>query len=171
MEDIKNVSVYAVVPLRQIRRPSIPTVMQPIHSDPREYSYSDTGNLLAVRRGMFVTQGYTYDNSTGLLTSVTGTATRNYQYDSAGNVREDGFYSFGHDRANNMRCINCTSATPMLHTYDASNMRVKSVYGADSRLYMHNREGLLLQTVNPGVEYTEHIYLGRRPVATRRVIN
>ena len=59
----------------------------------------------------------------------------------------------------------------MLHTYDGSNMRVKSVFGPDSRQYLHNHQGLLLQTVNPGVEFTENIYLGRRQVASRRVVN
>ena len=71
------------------------------------------------------------------------------------------------DAANNMRCAFCDAATPTLHTYDGDHMRVQSTDSGVTTQYLHNHQGLLLQTLVPGAGRQEHIYLGRRQVARR----
>lgn len=137
----------------------------------REYFYDGVGNITHVAQpGSLRT--YSYAATSGLLTGVSGGGlSRAYQYDSAGNVKDDGVWTFGHDRANNLRCIACTAAVPTAHTYDGDNMRVQTSDAAGTTQYLHGQQGLLLQTLVPGVERKEYIYLGRRQVAQRRVVD
>lgn len=134
----------------------------------REYYYDNTGNLAYLLTPSALNT-YGYDAASGLLGSVTGGINRVYQYDSAGNVRTVGNAKFGHDRANNMRCAFCDAATPTLHTYDGDHMRVQSTDSGVTTQYLHNHQGLLLQTLVPGAGRQEHIYLGRRQVARRDI--
>ncbi len=134
----------------------------------REYYYDATGNLTYLLTPNALNT-YAYGASTGLLDGVTGGVSRAYQYDSAGNVRADGSWTFGHDRANNLRCISCSATTPTQHSYDSDNMRVQTSDGINTTQYLHSQQGLLLQTLKPGVERKEHVYLGRRQVAERRI--
>lgn len=138
----------------------------------REYYYDTTGNLTYLLTPSALNT-YAYDASTGLLNGVSGGVGRAYQYDSAGNVKADGINTFGHDRANNLRCVACSATTPVQHTYDGDNMRVQTSSGtgtsASTTEYLHGHQGLLLQTLKPGVERKEHVYLGRRQVAERRI--
>ena len=136
----------------------------------REYYYDATGNLTYVQQPSSL-RTYAYASGTGLLSGVTGGGVgRAYLYDSAGNVRDDGAWTFGHDRANNLRCVACSAATPTQHAYDGDNLRVQTSKGASTTQYLHSKQGLLLQTLVPGVERKENIYLGRRQVAQRHVV-
>lgn len=137
----------------------------------REYFYDGVGNITHVAQpGSLRT--YSYAATSGLLTGVSGGGlSRAYQYDSAGNVKDDGVWTFGHDRANNLRCIACAATVPTAHTYDGDNTRVQTSDATGTTQYLHGQQGLLLQTLVPGVERKEHIYLGRRQVAQRRVVD
>jgi YD repeat-containing protein len=134
----------------------------------RDFNYDDIGNL-SYTSPTGDPLMYTYGLTSGLLESVAGRTSRTYQYDSAGNVRSDGTWVFGHDRANNLRCVACGSASPIAHVYDGENMRVRSNENGVTTNFMHSHDGLLLQTVVPGVERKEHMYLGRRQIAQRRI--
>lgn len=133
----------------------------------REYYYDGMGNLRYLLTPSTLNT-YAYDPGTGLLDGVSGGFFRAFEYDQAGNVSANGYNSFGHDRANNMRCVDCGLATQKLHTYDSANMRVQTVDGTGTTQYLHSKQGLLMQTLEPGVR-KEHIYLGRRQVAERRI--
>jgi YD repeat-containing protein len=134
----------------------------------RNFDYDLIGNLASIYQ-INGAQTYTYGLTSGLLESVAGSTSRTYQYDSAGNVRADGTWVLGHDRANNLRCVACGSATPIVHVYDGENMRVKSSGNGVATNFLHSHDGSLLQTVVPGVERKEHVYLGRRQIAQRRI--
>lgn len=134
----------------------------------REYYYDNTGNLTHLLTPAALNT-YGYDAATGLLGSVTGGLHRLYQYDSAGNVSAVGSATLGHDRANNLRCIFCDDSAPITHTYDGDHMRVQSTASGVTTQYLHNHQGLLLQTLVPGAIRQEHIYLGRRQVARRDI--
>jgi len=136
----------------------------------RDFYYDASGNITHIQQPDNSWQIYTYASS-GRLDAVSGAATgnRTYAYDSAGNVTSDGTFTFGYDRANNMRCMHCTAPAPALHTYDGNNMRVQTLESGTTTQYLYNHQGLLLQTLVPGVERKEHIYLGRRQIALRRI--
>lgn len=134
----------------------------------RQYYYDNTGNLTHLLTPTALNT-YSYEAATGLLGSVTGEVQRHYQYDTAGNVSAVGSATLGHDRANNLRCIFCDGSAPITHTYDGDHMRVQSSANGTATQYLHNHQGLLLQTLEPGIRRQEHIYLGRRQVARRDI--
>ncbi|MCD2165549.1 RHS repeat domain-containing protein [Comamonas koreensis] len=133
----------------------------------RNYAYDNVGNLTSIQTPTGLNT-YAYDASTGVLDGVTGELYRAFDYDLAGNVISNGYNTFGHDRANNMRCVDCGTAAQKLQNYDASNMRVQTLDNNGSTLYMHSKQGLLMQTLDANTR-KEHIYLGDRLVAERRI--
>ena len=122
-----------------------------------------------------VYKNYTYDTTSAsptgrLLSFESPVSFQFFSYDLSGNVRaNDTGMTFGYDRANNMRCSNCGGTSQVSHTYDGTNMRVKTTEGGLNTYSFHDHRGLLLQTEKPGVERKEYIYLGRRQVAERKV--
>ncbi|WP_165841194.1 DUF6531 domain-containing protein [Comamonas sp. JNW] len=133
----------------------------------RQYGYDRTGNLTYLRTPTGLNT-YTYDTATGLLTGVAGGFSRSFEYDQAGNVSANGYNTFGHDRANNLRCTDCGTAVQKLHDYDGSNMRAQTVAAQGTTQYLHDSQGLLMQTMDSSLR-KELIYLGRRQVAERSI--
>jgi hypothetical protein len=133
----------------------------------RQYSYDGTGNLTHLQTPTDLNT-YTYDTATGLLASVAGGFSRTFQYDQAGNVSANGHNTFGHDRANNLRCTDCGTAVQKLHDYDGSNMRAQTVAAQGTTQYLYDSQGLLMQTMDSSLR-KELIYLGRRQVAERSI--
>lgn len=147
------------------------------------YDYDNVGNIKAVYYSLWVNgvplssvyKSYSYDtgtaSSTGRLLSFEGPGNfQFFSYDLSGNVRSDDTgKTYGYDRANNMRCVNCGGAAQVAHTYDGTNMRVKTSEGGVNTFSFYDHRGLLLQTEKPGVERKEYMYLGRRQVAERKV--
>jgi len=135
----------------------------------RDFFYDGTGNLTHIHHP-YGWQVHSYGPGSGLLAAVSSAAIgKTYTYDSAGNVTGDGTLTFGYDRANTMRCMQCGTPAPVWHTYDGNNMRVQTLENGSTTQYLHGHQGLLLQTLTPGAQRKEHIYLGRRQIALRRV--
>ncbi|OGB19419.1 MAG: hypothetical protein A2W72_22125 [Burkholderiales bacterium RIFCSPLOWO2_12_67_14] len=141
------------------------------------YGYDERGNLLGQQVGSLIAD-YSYDTTSGRLSGISGRfiadqwfpswVNRSYEYDTVGNVISDGRFTFGYDRANNLRCTNCGQTSQVNHEYDGAGMRVKSTAGGVVSYQLYSQQGLLVLTDTPGVERKELYYLGRRQVAEHR---
>ncbi|MFN3495205.1 MAG: hypothetical protein ACK40L_11925, partial [Hydrogenophaga sp.] len=142
------------------------------------YAYDSQGDLRFVGPpigglpiGAPFPYSHNYDATTRRLSSVSRLdgVTRTYSYDTVGNAVSDGVNQFGYDRADQMRCVGCGTASETRYGYDGASMRVKTEAAGQTSYAIYGQSGLLLMTETPGVERREYIYLGRRQVAEHRV--
>ena len=131
-------------------------------------NYDGNGNITLYDIGG-VNRTYGYANNE--LTSVTGSISRRYSYDAAGNVIGDGINTFQYDGASNLRCVSC-STSPIAFSYDANNLRIKKVKNGDTRYSIYSKRGQLLSEYDPvGQTYYEYVYLDGKLVARHLVSN
>jgi RHS repeat-associated protein len=102
------------------------------------------------------------------LTSVSGSLTRSYSYDDAGNTTNDGAATFVYNDAGRM--VSVTKAgTTTTYVLNALGERVKKTSGGTSRYFVYDESGHLLgEYDNAGALIQETLWFGDTPVATIR---
>jgi YD repeat-containing protein len=129
--------------------------------------YDGMGNILSQTHGG-QTLAYTYDIK-NRLSSLSGSSTSTFKYDSLGNLVSDGNNTYSYNATPNLVCINCDSPLAVKYRYDALNYRRLSVRAGEQTYEMYDSLGRLLASSvkgKPNVT-TEYIYLGEKRVAQR----
>jgi YD repeat-containing protein len=125
------------------------------------YAYDPLNNLTSVISGG-QTNAYTYD-ATNKLTSIGGSVSRTFAYDTHGNVTTNGPEHYTFDKADRMTAINTGTDT---YTYDAEGRRVKAVVSRATTYSLYTHDGQLLWQFDPVANSgTDYIYLGKKLVA------
>lgn len=132
----------------------------------QSWTYDANGNRLTQGGGSAST--YTVSSSSNRLTGVSGSLSRGYTYDNAGNTTNDGSATFVYNDAGRM--VSATKAgTTTTYAINALGQRVKKTTGGTSRYFVYDEAGHLLgEYNNSGVLIQETIWLGDTPVATIR---
>lgn len=113
---------------------------------------------------------YEYDETKRRLINVSGFKAYSMQYDTYGNVTNNGKNIFSYNDASNMKCANCGSTNEVLYVYDGNGIRVASKKGNTDTFYIYGLSGQLLWEVTPNASLKEYIYLGGKQIATREQI-
>ncbi|MCG7537560.1 hypothetical protein [Pseudoalteromonas sp. OOF1S-7] len=122
------------------------------------YQYDGLGNITRNSAGTN-TLSYRYD-STNRLSSVSGANNYGFQYDSRGNVVNNGQYSLLFNRANQL-----TSANGARFLYDGNGRRVRKETQGTASYSVYSKGGMLLYRLSENGDRTESIYLGDQLVA------
>jgi RHS repeat-associated protein len=101
---------------------------------------------------------YTY-NTSNRLTGITGNLSRNFGYDSRGNITSNGQRAFNFNLANQL----ITSGTNS-YQCDGYNRRVKKVSNGKTQYSLYNAAGQLIMTSGDS-GLTEYFYLGSKLIA------
>lgn len=113
---------------------------------------------------------YEYDATKRRLTNVSGFKAYSMQYDTYGNVTNNGKNIFSYNDASHMKCANCGTTNEVLYVYDGNGIRVNSKKNNMDTFYMYGLSGQLLWEETPNVSLKEYIYLGGKQIATREQI-
>lgn len=123
------------------------------------FSYSNVGNITKKIKNGNVSN-YLYGVNDNLLKSVTGYEYKNFEYDSRGNVINNGRFNLSFDQQNNL-----LSANGFDFTYDGHGRRVKSANAAGATYSTYNKSGRLVRSLDNKGKSTEYIYLGNQLIA------
>lgn len=122
------------------------------------YNYDGLGNVLS-RSLNNSTITYNY-NSLNRLNNLTGAYAYGYQYDTRGNVTNNGRYSLAYNLGQQM-----TSAKGISYVYDGHNRRVKQTKTDGSHYTVYGQGGQLLHRQAADGTKTDSVYLGKTLVA------
>lgn len=122
------------------------------------YNYDGLGNVLS-RSLNNSTITYNY-NSLNRLNNLTGAYAYGYQYDTRGNVTNNGRYSLDYNLGQQM-----TSAKGISYVYDGHNRRVKQNKADGTHYSVYSQAGQLLYRLAANGTPTDSIYLGKQLVA------
>ncbi len=107
------------------------------------FSYDAKGNFVAKNLGSFGTLTYHYDDNTNRLTSISGAEAYNFQYDTYGNVVNNGRLTMTYTDAGELIKVAGEDLTRD-YTYDAEGLRVWEINNDKSIYQMHTQGGDLL---------------------------
>lgn len=134
-------------------------------------SYSGTGNINYQSFSDFGLN-YSYDGN-NRLSSISGSKSANYGYDSNGNITSSGANSYSYDGVPNLRCINCANPTTSVqYQYDGTNQRVSVIKAGNKTFEMFDFQGKqLFSDLGQGdyIDATEFIYLAGKRIAQRKI--
>lgn len=122
------------------------------------YSYDGLGNVLS-RSLNNSTINYQYDGL-NRLQKLSGAYAYGYQYDSRGNVTNNGRYVLAYNLGQQM-----TSAKGIGYLYDGHNRRVRKTENGLNSYSVYSQGGQLLHRVDEAGKKTDSIYLGKTIVA------
>ena len=121
------------------------------------FSYDALGNITSKTLG---NQSLTYTyNTSNRLTGISGSISRNFAYDSRGNVTQNGQRAFSFNLANQL-----TTSGTNSYQYDGYNRRVKKTSNGKTQYSLYNAAGQLLKTDGDNGQ-TEYFYLGSKLIA------
>jgi RHS repeat-associated protein len=137
----------------------------------RRFAYDRWGNRTAVWDAV---SGGNQIQSVGLsqsggtptnqLQSVTASGvTKNYTYDAAGNVTNDGTHAFTYDAAN--RIVSVDGGVTAQYNYDQNNRRYKKTVGSAVTHYVWEGSQVVSEHDAAGLVLAEYIYSGKRTIA------
>ena len=139
-----------------------------------DFDYNTRGDLESRDRGnQSIT--YHYNDGKGRLTGLSGSKSASFEYDTYGNVINNGRLTFKYDDLSNLINIcksnsgTCTSNPDFSYIYDGHKRRVvHSDQSGITRYSMYNSQGLLAHELDPTTgTATDYIYLGSQLVAKR----
>lgn len=121
------------------------------------FNYDALGNITRKTLG---TQdiSYTY-NSSNRLTSISGSFSQSFSYDSRGNVINNGVRAFTFNRANRLASSGINS-----YVYDGHGRRIIKNKNGAKTYSLYNSAGVLMSTYESN-GYTDYYYLGSQLVA------
>lgn len=121
------------------------------------FNYDAMGNIIRKTLGP-QDISYTY-NAAKRLTSISGSLSQSFTYDSRGNVTNNGVRAFTFNRANRL-----TSSGNTSYVYDGHGRRIIKTKNGAKTYSLYNSAGVLMGTYeNNG--YTDYYYLGSQLVA------
>lgn len=121
------------------------------------FNYDAMGNITRKTLGP-QDISYTY-NAAKRLTSISGSLSQSFTYDSRGNVTNNGVRAFTFNRANRL-----TSSGNTSYVYDGHGRRIMKTKNGAKTYSLYNSAGVLMGTYeNNG--YTDYYYLGSQLVA------
>lgn len=125
-------------------------------------TYDDKGNLKLLKLGN-KTINYNYA-SNNRLSSISGSYSRNYAYDSRGNVTNNGVTAFNYNKANQL-----TSTQAMvLFKYDGKGLRTSKTSKGLTTTFIYGMNGQLLYRKDPSGTKVDYIYFNGDIVAEDR---
>ncbi|MCG8433990.1 MAG: DUF6531 domain-containing protein, partial [Gammaproteobacteria bacterium] len=126
------------------------------------YDYDGVGNRTILTDNGSPTS-YTYGaNDNRLLTEAAAT----YQYDAAGNITDNGQYTYIYDDRNRLVEVKDGANTVATYTYNAMGQRVKKIAGPDTTLYHYDQNGLLIaESDGAGNILMKYVYLNGQRLA------
>jgi YD repeat-containing protein len=129
--------------------------------------YNGVGNLVSQVFGSNNLY-YTYDTQ-NRLSSVSGSRVGSYTYDAYGDIATGTGNAYVYDGVPNLKCVNCSTANEVAHTYDGLNQRVSVTKGGVKTYEVYGSHGNLLAEYTPSKanKLVEYIYLGGKRVAQR----
>ncbi|WP_176714602.1 RHS repeat-associated core domain-containing protein [Alishewanella sp. HH-ZS] len=121
------------------------------------FNYDALGNITRKTLG---TQdiSYTY-NSSNQLTSISGSLSQSFSYDSRGNVTNNGVRAFTFNRANRLASSGINS-----YVYDGHGRRIIKNKNGAKTYSLYSSAGVLMSTYESN-GYTDYYYLGSQLVA------
>lgn len=130
-------------------------------------SYDGGGNISSQSLGSFGLS-YAYD-SQNRLSSVSGSRTAAFSYDTFGNIASASSASYAYDAVPNLRCVNCSGGNGVSYSYDGLRNRATVVKAgaATYEFYAFNGDLLVEYTPSQANRLVEHIYLNARRIAQR----
>ncbi|WP_333609521.1 RHS repeat domain-containing protein, partial [Arsukibacterium sp.] len=124
------------------------------------FSYDTLGNITQKTLGSH-SLSYSY-NAQNRLSAISGSVNRSFQYDSRGNVTNNGARAFTFNRANRL-----ASSGNISFSYDGHGRRIVKNNNGLKTYSLYNSQGVLMSTYeNAG--YTDYYYLGNQLVAKYR---
>lgn len=122
------------------------------------------GNIASQTFGNY---SVSYSYVANRLSSVRGSISRTYTYDSAGNVTGDGISTYDFDALSQMTCANCGSASEIAYQYDGQGRRISQSKAGKKTYFIQAPNGDLQFEYTPfGKEWTKHAYLHGKRVAS-----
>jgi hypothetical protein len=122
------------------------------------YNYDGLGNVLS-RSLNNSTINYNY-NTLNRLNNLTGAYAYAYQYDTRGNISNNGRYSLAYNLGQQM-----TAAKGISYVYDGHNRRVKQTKADGNHYTIYSKDGQLLHRQAANGTLTDSVYLGKQLVA------
>lgn len=122
------------------------------------YDYDGLGNVL--NRSLNNSTIHYHYNALNRLNNLTGAYVYGYQYDTRGNVTNNGRYSLDYNLGQQM-----TSAKGISYVYDGHNRRVKQTKADGSHYSVYSQAGQLLYREAASGTKTDSVYLGKQLVA------
>lgn len=138
----------------------------------RRFDYDRWGNRTGVWdavSGATQIQSITLQQSGGSPTNRISTVSnqgtvKNYTYDAAGNVTNDGTHAYGYDAEN--RLVSVDAGTTASYGYDQKNRRVKKVAAAATTHYVWEDSQVIAEhNGSTGAAIVDYIYSGNRMIA------
>ena len=137
----------------------------------RRFSYDRWGNRLgtwdAVIGGnqiqSLVLQQFGGAPTNQVQSVITGGVAKNYSYDAAGNVTNDGVHTYQYDGAN--RIVNVDGGATAQYLYDHDNRRYKTVVGSATKIYLWEGSNVVCEYNGAGALLSENIFNGNRMIA------
>lgn len=127
------------------------------------WSYDANGNRLSQTGTAAST--YTMSGTSNRLNSVSGSLSRSYSYDAAGNATADGAATFGYDGAGRMTSATAGGVTAG-YAHNALGQRVRKTVNGVTTVFSYDESGQLLGEYEAsGALIREYVWLGDIPVA------
>jgi RHS repeat-associated protein len=138
----------------------------------RRFVYDRWGNRTqmwdAVSGGLQI-QSVTLDQPLGVQTNriqsvTTSSGTKNYYYDAAGNLINDGVHSYEYDAENRLKSVDNTATAA--YAYDYANRRIKKVVGGVSTNYVWEGNQVIAEHNGAtGAVLANYVYGGGRMIS------
>ncbi len=107
---------------------------------------------------------YTYNTTTGRLSSLSGGTNKTYSYDADGNLTSDGTNTYTYDDTNRLASVATSSGTDA-YQYNGLGQRVEKTAGGVTTVFVYDEAGHLIgEYTSTGGLIAEHIWLNNRPV-------
>ena len=130
------------------------------------YTYDANGNRLTQTGTQTAT--YTISSTNNRVASISGTPTRMFNYDAAGNTTADGTLTFTYRDNGRMSSVTSGGATTS-YVLNALGQRVKKANSSLTRLFVYDEAGHLLgEYDDAGALVQETVWMQDTPVATLR---
>jgi RHS repeat-associated protein len=128
------------------------------------WTYDADGNRLTQTGSGAST--FTVAPASNRLSGTSGSLSRTYSYDAAGNTTSDGTNTFAYNYRGRMK--SATNGSTTTYTYNALGQRIKKA-GSATTLFVYDEAGHLLgEYSSTGALLQETVWLGDTPVATIR---
>ena len=130
------------------------------------WTYDGNGNRLTETGSTPST--YTNSTTSNRLSSTSGTLSRSYSYDNAGNTLSYGTATFTYNNRGRMKTAS-NAGTTATYTYNALGQRIRRATSSLTTLYVYDEAGHLAgEYTAAGALVQETVWLGDIPVATVR---
>jgi RHS repeat-associated protein len=130
------------------------------------WTYDANGNRLA--QITTNASAFAISTSSNQMTGITGTLTRSYTFDAAGNVLSDGTNTYTYNNRGRLSSAVTTAGT-FNYVYNGLGQRIEKHSSSTETLFVYDESGHLLGEYNgSGAMIEETVWMGDLPVATLR---